>query len=198
MLVEALIAVPLVGAAVVAAAPNEYAERLALGVSAVPLVGSLYMYLAFDGSGNALLGGDVAYETFFEWLTLGPYAVNYHVGLDGISLPLVVMTTVLTTLSILSAWTPIDDRQRQFYGLMLFMEAALVGVFAALDFLLWFVFWEAVLVPMYFLIGVLPPGAAPDADEEVHRDEYGLPENEPQQEVQRGEHADECGLHEQH
>ena len=154
MLVEALIAVPLVGAAVVAAAPNEYAERLALGVSAVPLVGSLYMYLAFDGSGNALLGGDVAYETFFEWLTLGPYAVNYHVGLDGISLPLVVMTTVLTTLSILSAWTPIDDRQRQFYGLMLFMEAALVGVFAALDFLLWFVFWEAVLVPMYFLIGV--------------------------------------------
>ena len=109
MLVEALIAVPLVGAAVVAVAPNEHAERLALGVSAVPLVGSLYMYLAFDGSGNALLGGDIAYETFFQWLTLGPYAVNYHVGLDGISLPLVVMTTVLTTLSILSAWTPIDE-----------------------------------------------------------------------------------------
>ncbi len=154
MLIEALIAVCLLGAAVVAVAPNEYAGKLAFGISAVPLVGSLYMYLAFDGSGNALLGGDLAYETFFEWLQVGPYTVNYHMGLDGISLPLVVLTTVLTTLSILSAWTPVDERQRQFYGLMLFMEAALVGVFAALDFLLWFVFWEAVLVPMYFLIGV--------------------------------------------
>ena len=154
MLIEALIGVCLLGAAAVAVAPNAYAGKLAFGVSAVPLVGSLYMYLTFDGSGNALLGGDVAYRTFFEWLTLGPYTVNYHVGLDGISLPLVVLTTVLTTLSILSAWTPVDSRERQFYALMLFMEAALVGVFAALDFLLWFVFWEAVLVPMYFLIGV--------------------------------------------
>ena len=154
MLVEALIAVCLVGAGVVMAVPDRYAGRLALAVSVLPVVGSLYMYVAFDGSGNALLGGDIAYETFFEWLSLGPYTVNYHMGLDGISLPLVVLSTVLTTLAILSAWTPVDDRESQFYGLMLFMEASLIGVFAALDFLLWFVFWEAVLVPMYFLIGV--------------------------------------------
>ncbi len=154
MLIEALILVCLVGAAVVAAAPDRLAGRLALAVSAIPVGGSLYMYAAFEGSGNALLGGDIAYETFFRWLSLGPYAVNYHMGLDGISLPLVVLSTVLTTLAILSAWTPVDDRQGQFYGLMLFMEASLIGVFAALDFLLWFVFWEAVLVPMYFLIGV--------------------------------------------
>jgi len=154
MLVEALIAVCLVGSAVVAFVPDRYAEKVALAVSALPVVGSLYMYVAFDGSGNALLGGDIAYETFFEWLSVGPYTVNYHMGLDGISLPLVVLSTVLTMLAILSAWTPVDERQSQFYGLMLFMEAALIGVFAALDFLLWFVFWEAVLVPMYFLIGV--------------------------------------------
>jgi len=154
MLVEALIAVCLVGSAVVAFVPDRYAEKVALAVSALPVVGSLYMYVAFDGSGNALLGGDIAYETFFEWLSVGPYTVNYHMGLDGISLPLVVLSTVLTTLAILSAWTPVDDRESQFYGLMLFMEASLIGVFAALDFLLWFVFWEAVLVPMYFLIGV--------------------------------------------
>ena len=154
MLVEALILACLVGSAVVAFVPDRYAEKVALAVSALPVVGSLYMYVAFDGSGNALLGGDIAYETFFEWLSVGPYTVNYHMGLDGISLPLVVLSTVLTTLAILSAWTPVDERQSQFYGLMLFMEAALIGVFAALDFLLWFVFWEAVLVPMYFLIGV--------------------------------------------
>ncbi|MFT4904796.1 MAG: NADH-quinone oxidoreductase subunit M [Natronomonas sp.] len=154
MLVEAIILLCLVGAAVVFVAPDRYAHKLAFGVSLAPVVISAYMYSAFDGSGNALLGGDIAYETYFEWLQLGPYAVNYHMGLDGISLPLVVLSTVLTTLAILSAWTPIDDRQSQFYGLMLFMEASLVGVFAALDFLLWFVFWEAVLIPMYFLIGV--------------------------------------------
>ncbi|WP_336136792.1 complex I subunit 4 family protein [Natronomonas amylolytica] len=154
MYVEALIALCLVGAAAVFVAPNRFAKKLAFGVSLVPLVVSLYMYAAFDGSGNALLGGDIAYETFFQWLELGPYAVNYHMGLDGISLPLVVLSTVLTSAAILSAWTPIDERQSQFYGLMLFMEASLIGVFGALDFILWFVFWEAVLVPMYFLIGV--------------------------------------------
>ncbi|MFP4625048.1 MAG: NuoM family protein [Natronomonas sp.] len=154
MSVEALVGLCLLAAVIVFVAPNRLAPRLAFGLSLPPLVVSLYMYLAFDGSGNALLDGDVAYETVAEWLTLGPYAVNYHVGLDGISLPLVVMTTVLITLAIVSAWTPIEERQSQFFGLMLFLEASLIGVFAALDFLLWFVFWEAVLIPMYFLIGI--------------------------------------------
>lgn len=80
--------------------------------------------------------------------------MSWFVGVDGISLPLVVLTTFLVPLAIVSAWTPIDARQSQFYGLMLFMEANLLGVFTALDFFLWFVFWEAVLVPMYFLIGI--------------------------------------------
>ncbi len=154
MFVEALIFLCLFGAAVVFFAPNRYAGRLALGLSLPPLVVSLYMYLAFDGSGNAFLGGDIAYETFAEWLQFGPYAINYHVGLDGISLPLVVLSTVLTTLAILSAWSAIDERQSQFYGLILLLEGSLIGVFAALDFILWFVFWEAVLIPMYVLIGV--------------------------------------------
>ncbi|MCQ4334859.1 NuoM family protein [Natronomonas sp. F2-12] len=154
MLIEALVVSCLLGAAIVFFTPDRYAPKLAFGLSVPPLVLSLYAYVAFDGSGNALLGGEIAYETFAEWLQLGPYAVNYHVGLDGISLPLVVLSTVLTTLSILSAWTPIDDRQSEFYGLVLLLEGSLIGVFAALDFLLWFVFWEAVLIPMYLLIGV--------------------------------------------
>ncbi|CAI49247.1 NADH dehydrogenase-like complex subunit M [Natronomonas pharaonis DSM 2160] len=154
MFIEALILLCLVGAAAVFIAPDRYAHKLALGLSVPPLVVSLYMYAAFDGSGNALLGGDIAYETATEWLQLGQYTVSYHVGLDGISLPLVVLSTVLTTLAILSAWTPIDERQSEFYGLVLLLEGSLIGVFAALDFILWFVFWEAVLIPMYLLIGV--------------------------------------------
>jgi NADH-quinone oxidoreductase subunit M len=154
MFIEAIIAVTFVASLVVFVTPDEYAGRLAAGLSLVPLGGSLLLWRGFDAAGNALVGGTLAYETRIQWAEIGGYTVQWFVGLDGISLPLVVLTTLLTTLAIVSAWTPIDDRQSQFFGLMLFMEANLVGVFAALDFFMWFVFWEAVLVPMYFLVGI--------------------------------------------
>jgi NADH-quinone oxidoreductase subunit M len=155
MWIEALLAVTLASAGTVFLAPDRYAARLATVLSVLPLAGSLVMWFGFDGSGNALLeGGTLAFESVATWLRIGDYALQWHVGVDGVSLPLLVLTTVLTTLAVISSWTPIDERQSQFYGLMLLMEAALIGVFTALDFFLWFVFWEGVLVPMYFLIGV--------------------------------------------
>ncbi|MFA9517134.1 NuoM family protein [Halopenitus sp. H-Gu1] len=154
MIIEVLIAFTFAAALTVLAVPNRWASRLAFAFSLVPFVGSLYLWSLFDGSGNALMGGELAFETRIDWIEIGGYTVQWFVGLDGISLPLVVLTTFLVPLAILSAWTPIDDRQSQFYGLMLFMEANLLGVFSALDFFAWFVFWEAVLLPMYFLIGV--------------------------------------------
>ncbi len=155
MIIELLLAFCLVGAAVVFVLPDEYAPVGALAASLFPLVTSFVMWFGFDGSGNAFLeGGELAYETMVQWISLGPYAINWHVGVDGISMPLVVLATVLTTLAILTAWTPIDERRSQFYGLMLLLEAGLLGVFVALDFFAWLVFWEVVLVPMYMLIGV--------------------------------------------
>ncbi|MFC4360059.1 NuoM family protein [Halobium salinum] len=155
MIIEILIAFTLVAALATFFAPDRVSGKLAFALSLVPVVGSLYMWSLFDASGNALLqGSQVAFETNMPWISLGGYEIAWHVGLDGISLPLFVLTTVLTSLAIVSAWTPIDTRASQFYGLMLFMEASLLGVFSALDFFAWFVFWEAVLVPMYFLIGV--------------------------------------------
>ncbi|AZH25518.1 complex I subunit 4 family protein [Haloplanus aerogenes] len=154
MIIEALIAVTFAASIAVLLAPDRVAGRLAAALSLLPVIGSLYMWSRFDATGNALMGGDIAFETMVPWLELGGYTLNWHVGVDGIGLPLVVLTTLLSTLAIVSAWTPIDDRQSQFYGLMLFMEANLLGVFTALDFFVWFVFWEAVLLPMYFLIGV--------------------------------------------
>src|SRR6056297_3127395 len=155
MWIEALIAVTLASAFAVFLAPNKVASKLAFALSLLPLGGSLWMYSTYEASGNALLeGSELAFETNFEWVTAGPYALNWHVGLDGISMPLVALTTVLTSLALLASWTPIDERQSQFYGLMLFLEASLIGVFSALDFFQWFVFWEMVLVPMYVLIGV--------------------------------------------
>ncbi|CCC39691.1 complex I subunit 4 family protein [Haloquadratum walsbyi] len=154
MIIELLIAFTFIAALTIFAVPNRVAGRLAAIASAIPILGSLWMWAQYDATGNALLGGSIAYETDVIWLTLGGLELHWFVGVDGISLPLVVLTTILTMLAIVSAWTPIDERQSQFYGLMLFMEANLLGVFTALDFFVWFIFWEAVLVPMYFLIGV--------------------------------------------
>ncbi|ESS11074.1 MAG: NADH:ubiquinone oxidoreductase subunit 4 (chain M), partial [uncultured archaeon A07HR60] len=154
MIIELLLATTLIGAVGVLLAPDEYAGRLAFLASLVPMVASLWMWGQFDAAGNALTGGEIAFMTRFDWLSVASYQLQWFVGVDGVSLPLVVMTTFLTSLAIVSAWTPISNRASQFYGLMLFMEASLLGVFTALDFFLWFIFWEAVLVPMYFLIGV--------------------------------------------
>jgi len=155
MLIEILIALALLGSLVTFVADDERAGKVAFVASLLPLAVSLWMYGTFDGSGNALLAGStLAFETTATWLSIGPFEVSWHVGLDGIGMPLVVLTTLLTSTAIMSAWTPIDERQSQFYGLVLFMEAALLGVFTALDFFAWFVFWEAVLLPMYFLIAV--------------------------------------------
>ncbi|SDQ34157.1 complex I subunit 4 family protein [Natronobacterium texcoconense] len=154
MMIEALIAVALIGAAVTFVAPNRVAGKLAFAISLVPAALSLWMFSAFDGAGNALLDGDLAFESQMEWIQLSEYSISWFVGLDGISMPLVVLTTILSTLAIVSSWTPIDERESQFYGLVLFIEANLIGVFAALDFFVWFIFWEAVLIPMYLLIGI--------------------------------------------
>jgi len=157
--VAALLAVTLLGAIATFLVDDEHAAKFATAVSAIPLVGSVWMYYVYlteyQGVGNALLSPEtVAFRQSIDWIELGGYTLQYSVGLDGVSMPLLTLTGVLTTLALVSSWTPIDERQSQFYGLMLLMEVSLIGVFAALDFFLWFVFWEGVLIPMYLLIGI--------------------------------------------
>jgi NADH-quinone oxidoreductase subunit M len=79
---------------------------------------------------------------------------NYHVGIDGISLLLVLLTTLIGPLAVLSSWDAIQDRVKEYYVFMLMLQAGMLGVFISLDFFLFYVFWEVMLVPMYFLIGV--------------------------------------------
>jgi NADH-quinone oxidoreductase subunit M len=88
----------------------------------------------------------------YAWIeTIG---VQYFLGIDGISLLLVLLTTLLGFISILSSWTAITDRVKQYYVFMLLLQTGMLGVFVALDFFVFYVFWEVMLVPMYFLIGV--------------------------------------------
>jgi NADH-quinone oxidoreductase subunit M len=92
------------------------------------------------------------FETDLPWID-SP-AIRYHVALDGISLWLVILSTLLTPLCVLVSWRSIDKRVKEFFAFLLLLEFGLVGVFCALDFFLFYVFWEVSLVPMYFLIGI--------------------------------------------
>jgi len=86
-----------------------------------------------------------------EWIK--DFGISYHLGLDGLSFPLFLLTTLITPLAILFAWKK-EERGAQFFGLILLLESAILGVFCALDFFLFFIFWEVVLIPMYFLIAI--------------------------------------------
>jgi NADH-quinone oxidoreductase subunit M len=88
----------------------------------------------------------------FSWIDSPPIA--YHLGIDGLSLLLILLTGFLTPLAILASWTSITTRVKEFFLFLLVLETGMIGVFVSLDLFLFFVFWEAMLVPMYFLIGV--------------------------------------------
>ena len=86
------------------------------------------------------------------WINYPP--IHYHVGLDGLSLWLVLLTTLLTPIAVLVSWKYIDHRVKEFFAFLILLEFGLIGVFVSLDLFLFYVFWEIALVPMYFLIGI--------------------------------------------
>jgi len=79
---------------------------------------------------------------------------QYHLGIDGISFLLIMLTTVLGFLAVLSSWTAVEERTKEYYAMFMLLQAGMLGVFMSLDFFLFYVFWEVMLVPMYFIIGV--------------------------------------------
>jgi NADH-quinone oxidoreductase subunit M len=118
----------------------------ALAVSLLTFALSMLLFFGFDGKAGA--------PEFMErasWLGRG---VDYHVGVDGISLFLVLLTTFLAPLALLSSWRAVTDRVKEFSFFMLVLETGMIGVFVSLNLFLFYVFWEAMLIPMYFLIGI--------------------------------------------
>ena len=92
------------------------------------------------------------FEEKIDWIpALG---VHYHIGIDGISLLLVMLTTLMGFVATLSSWNAIQDRLKEYYAMFLLLQTGMLGVFFSLDFFLFYIFWELVLVPMYFIIGV--------------------------------------------
>jgi NADH-quinone oxidoreductase subunit M len=148
-LLTALVFLPVAGAILVALVPKEAVlvhKLLGLGMAAVVFLVSLVLVRDF------LPQAGMQFEVTRSWLpSLG---ISYHVGVDGISMWLVILTTFLTPIALLGSWTSITDRVREFNVFMLLLEAGMIGVFVSLDLFLFYVFWEAMLIPMYFLIGI--------------------------------------------
>jgi len=149
-ILNVLIALPAVGFLAVLLLPrgNPGAARwttLALSLLIFLLSLGLAMPVWGDGAG-------MAFETDVMWISSPE--IRYHVGVDGLSLWLVILSTLLTPVAVLVSWKSIDFRVKEFYAFLLLLEVGVIGVFASLDLFLFYVFWEVSLVPMYFLIGV--------------------------------------------
>ena len=142
-----IIFLPLAGALLCLLVKAESARWLALGVTVADFLLALPLWWLFDSSATGM-----QFMEHASWINSPP--VQYSLGLDGISFPLVLMTTFLMPLCVTVSWTAIEKRVQLFMSMLLVMETAMLGVFVALDFVLFYVFWEAMLIPMYLLIGV--------------------------------------------
>ena len=142
---------PLLGISVLLLTRKEQEEtikRVALIVSAITFVLSLGLLAGGFDIGQP----GFQFEENVPWIPA--WGINYHVGVDGISILLVLLTTLIMPVAILSSWTAIHERLKEYMIFMLLMETAMLGVFVSLDLFLFYVFWEFSLVPMYFLIGI--------------------------------------------
>jgi NADH-quinone oxidoreductase subunit M len=144
------------GAALIAATPglsDRVIRRLAAIFTFIPLALAIYLFILFDRSAN--MSGVLQFEEKLSWIP----AINsfYHLGLDGISLPLFLLMTILGFLVVLISWK-VHLRVREYFAWFLLLETSILGVFASLDFLLFFLFWEIEIIPMYFLISIWGTG----------------------------------------
>ena len=128
-------------------------KRLAAVFTAIPLILSIYLFIAFDRSSAA--AGVIQFQEKYLWIA--PLNAYYHLGLDGLSMPLVLLTTFLGFLAVLISWK-VHDRPREFFAWLLLLETSIIGVFASLDLLLFFIMWEIEVIPMYFLITIWGSG----------------------------------------
>ncbi len=164
-MLSAITFLPLLGAIIILFLPNDNAiKRFAIAWSMLPLVLATIAWVIFPTwPGFSMLGSlcgadiTVASSNYFlgecaPWIPV--LGIQYHLGIDGISMPLVWLTALLTTLSLFYSARTIEVRVKEFFALFLLLETGMMGVFVSLDLFLFYIFWEVGLVPMYFLIGI--------------------------------------------
>jgi len=157
ILIQSLIFIPLLGALLLLVVRSEQAVKtLALVFSLIPFLASIWLYMSYSAQ---VAGGNV-YENGFvyfinlPWFTTNGFDINFTLALDGISIYLVLLTTLIFPLSIYFSWGSVEKYHTAYYSLMLLLQTGIIGFFLALDMLLFYIFFEMVLIPMYFLIGI--------------------------------------------
>ena len=149
-LLTAVVFAPTVGAILLCFMPAEQNTNLKLGALATTVLTfllSLGLWFGFDPNNTSY-----QFQVQHDWIaSLG---ITYHIGLDGISFLLIILTTFLTPLTLLGSWTAVEKRVKEFVISILILQTGMLGAFVALDLFLFYVFWEVMLVPMYFLIGI--------------------------------------------
>jgi NADH-quinone oxidoreductase subunit M len=140
--------IPVVGALLLLVMRNDILVKVtAFTAGIINFVISLLIYVHFDPTTHLFQFGE-----FARWIP--SYNINYILGIDGITIFLILLTTILAPICVLCSWTAIEHRVKEFMFCILIMESAMVGVFCALDFILFYIFWEAMLIPMYLLIAI--------------------------------------------
>lgn len=148
MILSILILAPMLFALMIALWPqNSTIRPLSLGLSIIYFLGSLVILRDFDQSSNAL-----QFVEQYPWIER--FGITYFLGMDGISVMLVMLTNFLMPIMILGAWKSIEDRVRGFHVALFVLQGSMLGSFLAMDAILFYVFWELSLVPMYFIVGI--------------------------------------------
>ncbi len=147
-----LVALPVIGAVIVLLIPkgqnsDKWIQWFAIIWSIIPFGIASYVWVLWSQT-----SGGMQFQEWYMWIE--SLNVRYHVGVDGLSLPLIWLTTLLTVLSLYYSAHTIHERVREFFFMFLLLETGMLGVFVSLDFFLFYVFWEIGLVPMYFLIAI--------------------------------------------
>ncbi len=150
LLITYLLAIPLIGSLLLIFI-NKKNEQLikyfGIAVSLLAFVVSLIIYFGFNDQ-----SGEFQFIHKFDWVK--DLNISYHVGADGLSIILILLTTFLTPLTLLSSWNSIKRNLKEFIFFMLILELGMLGVFVSLDMFLFYVFWEAMLIPLYFISGI--------------------------------------------
>src|ERR1051326_4657712 len=146
-ILHVLLVLPLVGAVPILLGPLAAAKRTALVVTLLEFLLSVGLWWAVDTT-----PGTLQLNTSVPWIPA--WGVRYALGIDGISLTMVLLTTLLMPLSVLGSWKYITERERGYYALLVLLTTGMLGVFLATDLCLFYAFWEVMLIPMNFIIGI--------------------------------------------
>jgi NADH-quinone oxidoreductase subunit M len=145
---------PLVGMILIMLTKRENEQAIKWIANITAFIGFIISIPLITAFNNPEYIGQDGFRFIYEHSWIPMIGANYKFGIDGISMLLILLTTLLGFISILSSWTAIKERVKEYYAFMLLLQTGMLGVFMSMDFLVFYVFWEVMLVPMYFLIGV--------------------------------------------